>query len=151
MKTIVENRKARFEYSIIKTIEAGIVLIGDDIKGILNGKCSLTGCFAKVVQGNVTLFDLYIGVQPNERNRRLPAIQKSIEMQREKRLLLNKSEIRKLEKELQTDGTTLIPLSLYTNDKGKLKVELGLCKGKKLHDKKQAIKERDISRETREY
>lgn len=149
MKKFATNPKAHYEYFVLKTIEAGIVLSAYDAKGIRLGKASLNGCFAKIVDGNVVLFDMYVGIQPNETNTKYPLIRQAFESQRERRLLLHKKEIIKLEKELQETGTTLVPLSIYVNENGKIKVELALCKGKKQYDKKQTIKERDLDRQSK--
>jgi SsrA-binding protein len=132
MKKFATNPKAHYEYFVLKTIEAGIALSSFDAKGIRLGKASLNGCFAKIVDGNVVLFDMYVG-----------------NAQRERRLLLHKKEINKLEKDLLEAGTTLVPLSLYVNKNGKIKIELALCKGKKVYDKKQTIKERDLDRQAK--
>jgi SsrA-binding protein len=132
MKKFATNPKAHYEFFVLKTIEAGIALSSFDAKGIRLGKASLNGCFAKIVDGNVVLFDMYVG-----------------NAQRERRLLLHKKEIIKLEKDLLEASTTLVPLSLYVNKNGKIKIELALCKGKKVYDKKQTIKERDLDRQAK--
>jgi len=145
-KLLIDNRKANYEYTVIKTIEAGIVLQGFDAKGIRNGYGGLNGSFAKIINSEVFLFDFYVGIQPCEKHSKYPLIMKSHEAQRQKKLLLHKKEIFKLQKFLQEPGNTLIPLSVYTNERNIIKIELGLCKGKKEYDKKQAIKERDLDR-----
>ncbi len=147
MKIVTQNRKATYEYQVIKKFEAGIELLGHEVKSIRNGYSNLNGSFAKIVQGECFLFEMHVGVQfAPKRNNLL--IEKAMTQQtRPRKLLLHKSEILKMYKEVEKEGITLIPLSLYFNDQGRLKVELGLCKGKQLHDKKQSIKERDIDRE----
>lgn len=148
MKTLVtQNRKANYEYHVIRKFEAGIELHGYEVKSIRRGLANLNGSFAKVVKGELFLFEMHVGLEFAPR-RYFQLLAKAMEEQkRDRKLLLHKSEILKIEKDVERDGMTLIPLSLYFNEKGRLKVELAVCKGKQLHDKKQSLREKDLDRE----
>ena len=135
------NRKARFNYFIIDEMEAGIELKGTEIKSIRNGKCSIEDTYARIKNGEVYLINMYIAKyeEGNIFNH---------DERRERKLLLHKSEIIKLSKKLEQDIYTLIPLKIYMK-RNNAKVLLGLCKGKKLYDKRETIKKRDLERENR--
>ena len=135
------NRKARFNYFIIDEMEAGIELKGTEIKSIRNGKCSIEDTYARIKNGEVYLINMYIAKyeEGNIFNH---------DERRERKLLLHKSEIIKLSKKLELDNYTLVPLKLYFK-KNHAKISLGLCKGKKLYDKRETIKKRDLERENR--
>jgi len=135
----ISNRKARFEYEILETFEAGIVLVGSEVKSLRQGKANLQDSYALVKNGEVWLLNMHIN--PYEQ-----ANQFNHDPLRTRKLLLNKSEIAKLQIKTNEKGLTLIPLKLYFT-KGIAKVELGIGKGKKLHDKRESIKERDVTRE----
>lgn len=135
----IKNRKARHEYHIEETYEAGIVLKGTEVKSLRNGNASLNESFAMLQDGEVWLRDMYIkpykeGSYANHDERR------------PRKLLLNKREIAELDKAVDQKGYTLIPLKLYFK-KGYAKILLGIAKGKQQHDKRQDIKERDMKRE----
>ena len=138
-KNITVNRKARHEYSIIQTWEAGIVLVGTEVKSLRQGKANLVDSYAKIVNGEVWLANLHIGeyTQGNINNH---------DPKRERKLLLNKSEIRKLIGNIKEKGLTLVPLRLYFK-KGKVKIEIALAKGKKVYDKRKDIAKRDFERD----
>lgn len=138
-KNITVNRKARHEYLILQTYEAGIVLLGTEVKSLRQGKANLVDSYANLVNGEVWLIGAHISVyeQGNINNH---------EPTRNRKLLLNRSEIRKLIGKVKEKGLTLIPLRLYFRN-GKVKVELALAKGKKVYDKREAIAERDRRRE----
>ena len=108
----VVNKKAKFEYEILKTYVCGIVLFGSEVKAFRQCKC------------NIAVFT-------------------SHEERRERKLLLNKYEIRKIKQKIQVEGITLIPLKMFINDRGLIKIEIGVCKGKKLYDKRNDIKDRE--------
>ncbi len=137
----ISNRRARFEYEILETFEAGIVLVGSEVKSLRQGKANLQDSYALVKNGEVWLLNMHIN--PYEQ-----ANQFNHDPLRTRKLLLNKSEIEKLQIKTNEKGLTLIPLKLYFK-KGNAKVELGIGKGKKLHDKRESIKERDVEREMR--
>lgn len=138
-KNITVNRKARHEYSILQTYEAGIVLQGTEVKALREGKANLVDSYAALKEGEVWLIGAHISeyTQGNINNHN-PT--------RDRKLLLNKSEIRKLIGKVKEKGLTLIPLRLYFL-KGKVKVEIALAKGKKVYDKREAIAKRDYQRE----
>ena len=135
------NRKARFNYFIIDEIEAGIELKGTEIKSIRNGKASIEDAYARIKNKEVFLTNMFIA-KYEEGNRF------NHDERRERKLLLHKSEIIKLSKKLELDNYTLVPLKLYFK-KNHAKISLGLCKGKKLYDKRETIKKRDLERENR--
>lgn len=138
-KNITVNRKARHEYEILQTIEAGIVLQGTEVKALRAGKVNLVDSYASIERGEVWLISAHISeyTQGNINNH---------EPTRSRKLLLNRNEIRKLTSKVNEKGLTLIPLRLYFK-KGKVKVELGLAQGKKVYDKREAIAKRDFNRE----
>ena len=138
-KNITVNRKARHEYTILQTIEAGIVLVGTEVKSLRQGKANLVDGYAKIENGEVWLVNAHISeyTQGNINNH---------DPRRERKLLLNKSEIRKLIGKTKEKGLTLIPLRLYFKN-GKVKVELALAKGKKVYDKRREIAKKDFQRE----
>lgn len=133
------NRKARFDYNIESTLEVGIVLQGTEIKSVRSGKANIKDSYAIVKNDELYLLNAHIAEyeQGNRFNH---------EENRTRKLLAHKSEIKKLKNKLDLEGYTLIPLKLYFKN-GNLKVLIGLAKGKKNYDKKEAIKERDIKRE----
>lgn len=133
------NRKAQHDYFIDEIIEAGIVLTGTEIKSIRSGDCNIKDCYGLIKNNEVFLLNMYIG-QYKEGNIF------NHEETRNRKLLLHKKEIAKLQKAIEQKGYTLIPIKLYFKD-NKLKVALGICHGKKDYDKRESIKERDIKRE----
>jgi SsrA-binding protein len=139
VKIIAVNRKARFDYQVDESLECGIELLGTEVKSVRDGKISFPDAWAEVVSGEVWLNSFLIAENPFS----------SIfnhEPARKKRLLLHKQEIKRLTRKVEEKGFTLVPLSFYFKN-GRVKVELGLCKGKKLYDKRAGIRERDINRE----
>ncbi len=140
-KLICKNKKARFDYEILKTMEAGIVLTGNEIKSIRLGHVNLKDSFAKInINNEVMLSNMFIG------NYQLSHIVSKQDEKASRKLLLHKYEIRKLKQQIDQERLTLVPLSLYFKY-NRVKVELALCRGKRVHDKRQAIKERDVKRE----
>ena len=137
------NKKAKFDYEVKSEIECGIVLKGTEIKSIRKGSVDLKDTYARVKNGEVFIINMYIAKyeEGNIFNH---------DERRERKLLLKKHEINKIRREIETEGYTLVPLKLYFV-RDKLKILLGVCKGKKLYDKRQTIKERDIKRESKEY
>lgn len=142
MKIITQNKKAFFDYEVLDTIEAGIVLTGDEVKSLRAGHVNLTGAFATIHQGEVMLTNCNITpyAQAYQKNEK--------ESSRSRKLLLHKREIDRLIGDISKKGVTLVPLKLYFNEKNKIKALIGICKHKKSADKKSALKERDIRRET---
>jgi|SRR5699024_3634182 len=135
----IKNRKARFEYEILDTYNAGIVLKGTEIKAIREGKASIAESFCEFQDGE--LFVINMTIQEYSYARSFTHNPKS-----ERKLLLNKSELKKLEKEVKNTGNTIIPLLLYTNDRGLAKLKIALAKGKKQFDKRETIKARENKR-----
>ena len=133
------NRKAKYDYYIKELYEAGIVLTGTEIKSVRKGSCNIKDCYGIIKNNEVFLLNMYIG-QYKEGNIF------NHEETRSRKLLLHKKEIIKLEKAINEKGYTLVPIKLYFV-KNRLKVQLGLCLGKKDYDKRESIKERDIKRE----
>lgn len=143
MKIITQNRKAYFDYEILDTIEAGLVLTGDEVKSLREGQVSLVGAFATVHRNE--LFLINCNVTPYAR-----AYSKREDMaQRSRKLLLKRRELDRLIGDISKKGITIVPLKLYFSERNLVKVELGVAKHKKAHAKKEAIRERDIARETR--
>jgi len=140
MRTVASNRRARHDFFILETYEAGLELRGSEVKSLRAGTVSLKGSYARVEGGEVYAYDFHI--TPYEKSGPLAPDPK-----RPKKLLLKGSEIRRLYGKTQERGLTLVPLSVYFNDRGYAKLKLGLCRGKKLYDKREAIKEREIKRE----
>lgn len=137
----IKNRKAYFDYFIEREIECGIVLSGTEIKSIRKGSANLKDTYARIKNNEVYVINMYIA--PYEEGNRY-----NVPERRERKLLLKRNEIVKLKSEVMKDGYSLIPLKLYF--KGNYaKILLGLCKGKKLYDKRQSIKERDLKRENK--
>lgn len=142
MKIITQNKKARFDYDVLETIETGIVLTGDEVKSLRAGHVNLVGSFANVYRGELFLVNCHI--TPYEK-----AFKKDEEAAtRSRKLLVHKRELNRLVGDISKKGLTLVPLKLYFNPRSRIKVEIGLCKHKKAAGKKQAIKEKDIRRQT---
>ena len=138
--TIARNKRARHDYHIIETWEAGIVLTGTEVKSLRNGKATLTDAYGIVREGELYLLNLHIPTyeQGNQFNH---------DPVRTRKLLLHRREIRRLIGSVERQGLTLVPLELYFNPRGIAKVRLALAKGKKLHDKRETARERDAERE----
>lgn len=139
----IENRKAKYDYFIEETLECGIELRGNEVKSIRSGKASIKEAWVSVESGEMVIKQMHI--TPWETSNRY-----DVSEIRERKLLAHKAEIRKLSRAVQRDGYTLVPLKVYFSDNGKCKVLVGLCKGKKNYDKREAQKERDIKRSINE-
>jgi SsrA-binding protein len=138
-KLVATNRKARFEYEILDTLEAGIALLGPEVKSLRAGNANLTDAYAIVRRGEVFLVNAHIG--PYYQAGRANAAPR-----RERKLLLHRAEIARFAGRAAERGFTLVPLELYFKE-GRAKVQLGLARGKKAHDKRETIRERDSERE----
>jgi SsrA-binding protein len=141
MKILAENRKARFDYQIKDTFEAGVVLKGYEVKAIRSKNMSLKGSFVVINQGEIQLLNAHIPLYEK-------ATIKGYESRRTRKLLLHKKEIQNLSGKLEEKGITLIPLKIYLK-KGKIKVEVGIGKGKSKIDKRETIKRREDERKMR--
>ncbi|HBE76631.1 MAG TPA: SsrA-binding protein [Firmicutes bacterium] len=139
-KRIAENRRARHEYFIEETFETGIALTGTEVKSLRLGKGNLQDSFAQISNNEVLLQNCHIS--PYDFGNRF-----NHEPLRTRKLLMHKAEIRRLFAKTREKGLTLIPLQMYFNDKGRVKVEIGLAKGKKLYDKREDMAERDAKRD----
>jgi SsrA-binding protein len=140
MTIVAQNKKAWHEYHIIETYEAGISLHGDEVKSMRAGHCSLVDSFARVDEGQPFVYKMNIPQYMQAGHFKSDTV-------RTRRLLLNKKEIRKLAGATQKKGFTIIPLKVYFNDKGFIKIELGLCQGKKLHDRRADLKDAAVKRD----
>ncbi|ABO51487.1 SsrA-binding protein [Desulforamulus reducens MI-1] len=139
-KTITDNRRARHEYHVIETYEAGIALSGTEVKSLRAGKANLQDAFARVENGEMMLYNLHIS--PYEQGNRF-----NHEPKRTRRLLMHKQEILRLYGKVREKGLALIPLKVYFNPRGKVKVQLALAQGKKSYDKRHDIAARDAKRD----
>jgi SsrA-binding protein len=140
MSAVIQNKKARHDFAILETFEAGIALRGTEVKSLREGKASLADAYAFVEKGEVYLRGLQITPYSHTSDRNLDPL-------RERKLLLNREEIRRLIGKINEKGMTLVALKLYFNARGIVKVELGLARGKKLYDKREAIAERETKRD----
>jgi len=142
MKIVASNKKAYFNYEIVESLEAGIALLGSEVKSIREGRVSLKDSYAEIKNGEVFL--LHMNVSPYEQANIF-----NHEPLREKKLLLHRQEIKRLIGKIREKGYTLIPTKVILNEKGRIKVEVSLAKGKRTYEKKRAIKERELEREVR--
>ena len=137
-KLVATHRKARFEYEILETVEAGIALLGPEVKSLRAGNASLADAYAVVRRGEIWLVGAHISPYPQ-------ASRENPEPRRERKLLLHRSEIVRLAGRVAERGFTLVPLEIYFRD-GRVKVEVGLARGRRRYDKRHAIREREEER-----
>ena len=142
MRTIATNKKAKFNYEILERIEAGISLLGSEVKSVREGRVSLKESHAEIKGGEVFLVNC--NISPYEAASRF-----NHEPKRERKLLLHRREIKRLTGKIKEKGLTLVPTKVFFNDKGKVKVEVSLAKGKRAYQKREVIRERDRDRELR--
>jgi SsrA-binding protein len=136
----IKNKRARFEYEFLDDFIAGIVLTGTEIKSIRNGKASITEAFCVMKKGELFIRNMYIAeYDAGSYNNHQP--------KRDRKLLLNRTELKKLERKLKDKGLTVIASKLFINDKNLAKLSIHLAKGKKLHDKRQDLKSKDTKRD----
>src|SRR5688572_4965183 len=140
-RTIAENRKARHDYHILDSWEAGIALLGTEVKSIREGSVNLRDSFARLERGEVWLLNVHIGPYSHSGY-------STHEERRQRKLLMHREQIRKLTGKVAERGLTLVPLRMYFK-KGRVKVALALVKGKQAHDKRETLRRREIDRETR--
>ncbi len=140
IRIVSQNRKARHEYNIIDTLEAGIVLLGPEVKSIREGRINIKDGYVDIRDGEAWLQNVHINPYPYATNTAKP------DPLRARKLLLHKQEIKRLAGKVKERGFTLIPLKVYIS-RGKVKVEIALAKGKKLYDKREALKRKTIDRE----
>lgn len=139
---IATNRKAYYEYTVLEDFDAGIVLLGNEVKSIREGNVTILDCFAYISNGEVFVKNMKVAKYKQTH------LAEKHDENRDKKLLLNKKEIIKIEKLLQDKGTTMVPLEIFTAH-NRIKVKIGVVKGKKLYDKREAIKKRDLDRDIR--
>ncbi len=148
IRVVATNKKARHDYFVEDTYEAGLVLKGSEVKSLRAGRVNLKDCYARVKQGEVFIYNMHISPYSHATYDRPDPL-------RLRKLLLKKREIRKLVGMVSEKGFALIPLKLYFNEKGRAKIEIGVCKGKKLYDKRATLKkkdaQRDLERAMRDY
>ena len=139
-KTVAENRKARFSFEVLDTLETGLVLSGTEVKSLRGGHANIQDSYASIEGGELWLINSYLPeyLQANRFNH---------EPRRRRKLLTSKRERAKLSQSTEREGMTLVPLKIYFNDQGRAKLLLAVARGKKLHDKRQTEKERDWNRE----
>ena len=141
IKSVARNRKARHEYEVSGDLEAGMVLTGTEVKSLRDGKCQLVDAYAQIENGEAYVHQLHIAEYKN-------GTIYNHDPKRVRKLLLKQTEIDKLHRMVTQKGITLIPLEVYFK-RGRAKLKLGICKGKKMHDKRVSIKERDNKRDLR--
>ncbi|HXD46830.1 MAG TPA: SsrA-binding protein SmpB [Pseudolabrys sp.] len=141
LKVVAENRKARFNYEIGDTFEAGIALTGSEVKSLRSGKATIAESYADAKAGELWLINANIPeyLQAGPFNNHAP--------KRARRLLLHQREIDRLSSAVEREGMTVVPLKLYFNERGRAKIEIALARGKKLHDKRETLKKRSWERE----
>jgi len=139
-RVVADNRKARYAYAIESTLEAGLMLMGSEVKSLRGGKATIAESYAHAKDGEIFLVNAYIPEY-------LMANRFNHEPRRARKLLVRKNEARRLAASIQREGMTLIPLRIYFTPKGIAKIELGIAKGKKLHDKRETEKARDWQRD----
>lgn len=139
VKVLAKNKRARHDYHVVDSMETGIVLKGTEVKSVRLGKVQLVDSFVKIENGELYLYGAHIS--PYEQGNRF-----NVDSRRRRKLLAHKSEIRRLHRQVQEKGMALVPLAAYLR-RGKVKIEVGICRGKKTFDKRRTIQERDAARD----
>ncbi len=139
VKVVAKNKRARHDYHVVDSVEAGIVLKGTEVKSVRLGKVQLVDGYVKVQEGELFMHGVHIS--PYEQGNRF-----NVDPRRTRKLLMHRVEIARLERQVLEKGMTLIPLSVYLK-RGRVKVEVGLCRGKRSYDKREAIRRRDADRD----
>jgi SsrA-binding protein len=139
VKILAKNKRARHDYHVVDTIETGIVLKGTEVKSVRLGKVQLVDSFVKIEDGELYMYGVHIS--PYEQGNRF-----NVDPRRRRKLLAHGAEIRRLHRQVQEKGMALVPLAAYLR-RGRVKIELGICRGKKTYDKRQALRERDAKRD----
>jgi len=139
-RVVADNRKARFSYAIDSTIEAGLMLMGSEVKALRSGKATIGEAYARAKDGEIYLINAYIPeyTMANRFNH---------EPRRTRKVLVHRAQVKKLSAAVQREGMTLVPLKIYFNPRGIAKIELGIARGKKIHDKRETEKKRDWQRD----
>jgi len=136
----IKNRKATFSYQLIDKYNAGIVLLGTEIKSIRNNLANISDAYCMFIDGELWVKNLHINEYSNSGH-------KNHEPKRSRKLLLNRIELNKIESKVKEKGMSIVPIRLFSNEKGKIKLEISLAKGKKIYDKRESIKEKDIKKD----
>jgi SsrA-binding protein len=142
-ETIARNKKALFDYEILEKFEAGIVLAGSEVKSLRMGRVNLKDAFVKIMKGEAYLFGMHISHMQSANPHFKP------DERRDRKLLLHERELLKLEQKVALDGLSIVALSIYFNAKNYAKVQIALARGKKLHDKRESLKQKDAQREAK--
>ncbi|MGL1919971.1 MAG: SsrA-binding protein SmpB [Hyphomicrobiales bacterium] len=139
-KTVAENRKARYNFEILETIEAGIMLLGSEVKSLRHGGSNIAESYAAIENNELFLINAHIAeyARANRENHKI---------RRDRKLLVKRKDIDKMHAKVQQAGMTIVPLKLYFTERGKVKILLGLAKGKDNHDKRQSAKKKDWARD----
>lgn len=137
---LVTNRKASFEYFFLATYEAGMQLTGTEIKSVRKGEANLSDAYCIFIEGQLYVKNMHIAPYKE-------GTYNNVDTKRERKLLLNKAELKKLQSKLKEKGLTIVPLRIYLNEKGYAKLEIALAKGKKTYDKRESLKQKDDKRE----
>ena len=143
MKIIAKNKRAHFDFHLDKSYSAGIALQGTEVKAIREGRVNIDGSYARIIDNEVYVYDIFIGEYSK-------ASVETHNPDRRRKLLLRKREIHKLKSRLQEKGMTLVPVSIYFNDRNLVKIELALARGKSRTDKRESIKKREAKRRMRD-
>lgn len=144
MKIIAQNKKAFHDYHILEKIEAGIVLSGDEVKSVRAGHVNMSGSFAHVMNNELWLVNCHMTPYAKAYDKGSKDEEYAT---RRRKLLVHRKQLRKFMSDIARQGVTVVPLKVYISERGLIKVELGIAKGKKMADKRQALKERDIARQ----
>ena len=139
-KINIKNRKASYEYQFINTFISGIILVGTEIKSIRNNKANISDAYCTFNGSELFVRNLHIGEYSN-------GGKNNHEPKRERKLLLNKQELKKMLNKVKEKGNSIVPIRLFINEKGKAKLEIALAKGKKIYDKRESLKEKDLKRD----
>lgn len=142
--SITINKKAYFDYEILETFEAGVVLSGQEVKAVKNNQINLKGSYVVIKNGEAFLLNAHISPYKKA------GILKDYNPERSRKLLLNKKELKHLIGKSQEKGLTILPLKVYTKGRGKIKIEIGIGKGKKKYEKRETIKKREVEREIKQ-
>ena len=143
IKVVAQNKKARYEYEILETYEAGIVLQGSEVKALRLGRANLNDSYCRFIKGELYLLNAHIS-DLDTTNRHFAR-----DTRAPRKLLLHKKELLRLQGKVDKEGLTIIPLKLYFNERNLAKVQIALARGKKLHDKRESIKRRELEREAK--
>jgi len=143
MKIVSRNKRARFDYFLEKTVTAGIVLTGTEVKAVREGRVNMDGSYVRIMKGEAYVYDMFIG----DYSKAPPG---SHDPMRRRKLLLHKREIRKLQGRVQEKGVTLVPVTMFFSDRNLVKMEVAVARGKTKQDKRETIKKREAERRIRE-